>query len=289
MLLWLAACGGSQAAHVDAQSAGDATGASADAAACATHITYGEAWIHGANHPAQDDRAAGDVTWDGTCTDDGANSYALLSNGWKPYFTGHGACAIALDHATSCASAGACATRVTYGSAWLPPANHPAQYDDVSGRVFAASSCTSTSTTSYATLSNGWAPHFSGADACELSFRWSDCGGLYWNPVMPTDCADPGVLHDGDRYVMTCTSGNAANAFPIYVSPDLIHWTAQGHVLPASAKPGWARSDFWAPEIHRIGAQYVAYFSARGSDGVCRNSHQRSWRNSPRLHNGDPP
>ena len=64
---------------------------------CSTRITYGSAWIHGANHPAPSDDAGGVVTWDGACVDDGANSYALLSNGWKPYFSGNGACVIALD------------------------------------------------------------------------------------------------------------------------------------------------------------------------------------------------
>ena len=31
----------------------------------------------------------------------GANSYAVLSNGWKPYFAGHNACIMAFDH-TGC-------------------------------------------------------------------------------------------------------------------------------------------------------------------------------------------
>jgi arabinan endo-1,5-alpha-L-arabinosidase len=243
-LALLAACGGSHAAAPDASS---------DAALCTTQVTYGDAWIHGANHPSQIDTADGTVTWDGTCTDDGANSFALLSNGWKPYFTGHG-CAIALDHA--CASS-ACATRITYGATWEHPANHPAQYDDVAGRVFDVGGCA---------LSNGWAPYFTGE--CELSQRWSDCGGLYTNPVIAHDCPDPGVLHDGDRYVLSCTSGNASDAYPIYVSSDLATWTAQGHILPAAAKPAWTVSDFWAPEIHKVGTHWVAYFSARGSDGV---------------------
>ena len=271
-LLALAACGGSHGHTAPSDgpgSGGDGGGADAapDAAPCTTRVTYGQAWIHGANHPAQDDTAAGDVTWDGTCTDDGANSFAVLSNGWKPYFTGHGACELALDHAAACASAGSCATRITYGAAWLPPPNHPAQYDDVAGRVFPASACVDSGGSSYVTLSNGWAPHFSGSGACEVAMRWDDCGGLYSNPVVPVSCPDPGVLHDGGRYLMSCTSGNAADAFPIYVSTDLVHWTAQGHILPAAAKPSWAQSDFWAPEIHRVGTHYVAYFSARDTDG----------------------
>jgi beta-xylosidase len=84
---------------------------------------------------------------------------------------------------------------------------------------------------------------------------------------MPGGCADPGVLRDGNQYIMVCTSGNAANAFPIYVSTDLAHWTAKGHIFPSAAKPTWAKSDFWAPEIHKVGSHYVAYFSARNAAG----------------------
>jgi beta-xylosidase len=101
-----------------------------------------------------------------------------------------------------------------------------------------------------------------------MSFRWTGCGGLYANPVMgSTGCADPGVVFDGTQYLMSCTSGNAANAFPIYASTDLVHWTAMGHILPVAAKPAWAVSDYWAPEIHKVGTQWVAYFSARQSNG----------------------
>jgi GH43 family beta-xylosidase len=250
LVVVVAACGSTHASSIDAP-AGDA---SIDAQVCTTRVTYGQSWIHGANHPAQDDVADGDVTWDGTCTDDGANSYAVLSNGWKPYFTGSSACELALDH--SC-GAGTCSTRITYGAQWIHPSNHVNQYDDVNGRVFDAGTCT---------LSNGWQPAFS-SGPCALSVRWNDCGGLYWNPVIAQDCPDPGVYFDGSRYVMSCTSGNAADAFPIRVSSDLVSWTAMGHILPAAQKPAWAVSDFWAPEIHQVGSHYVAYFSARGSDG----------------------
>ncbi len=260
LLVAMAACGGSHATPTKDVGADDHP---PDGLACTTHITYGRAWIHPANHPAQDDTVADDVTWDGTCTDEGGNSFALLSNGFKPYFAGNGACEIALDHAASCASFGSCATRITYGAAWIPPPNHPAQYDDVNGRVFPASACTSGAED----LSNGWQPHFTGANACELSLRWSDCGGLYENPVIPTSCPDPGVLAENGSYVLSCTSGNAADAFPIYVSSDLVTWTAMGNILPSASKPTWATGDFWAPEIHKIGSQYVAYFSARNTDG----------------------
>jgi beta-xylosidase len=89
---------------------------------------------------------------------------------------------------------------------------------------------------------------------------------LYENALLPA-CADPGVVRDGDRYVVVCTSGNASNAFPMQVSTDLVHWTAMGHIFPSAKKPTWAKSDYWAPEIHKVGSGYVAYFTARDSDG----------------------
>jgi arabinan endo-1,5-alpha-L-arabinosidase len=249
--------------------AGDATPQADASAPCSTRVTYGGSWIHPSNHAAQFDDVPGAVTWDGACTDDGASSFAVFSNGWKPYFQGNGACIVALDYAGACSGVPAsCTTRVAYGSAWLPPANHPARYDDIGGRVFSDGACHDAGAQSYADLSNGWQPHFSGNAACRLSFDYAQCGGLYTNPVIPHDCPDPGVIRDGAEYVLTCTSGNAPDAYPIYTSPDLATWTPQGHIFPSGKWPAWAKSDFWAPEIHKVGAHYVAYFSARGGDGM---------------------
>lgn len=236
---------------------------------CSTRITYGSAWMRPADHPASFDDVGSDVTWDGTCTDDGPNSYARLSNGFMPYFQGNGACILALDYQGACSSVPAgCTTRVTYGPAWLAPTNHPAHYDDLTGRVFSDGACHASGSNSFADLSNGWTPTFSGADSCRLSFEYTQCGGLYENAVIPVNCPDPGVLHDGNQYVLTCTSGDAADAYPIYTSPDLATWTLVGHVFPSGHWPTWAKQDFWAPEIHKVGAGYVVYFSARGADGM---------------------
>lgn len=234
---------------------------------CRTRVTYGAAWIHGPGHATDFDDVDGLVAWDGNCTDDGANSYAVLSNGWRPYFAGRGACVIALD-ATRCAStATTCATRVTYGDAWMHGPDHAAQYDDVDDVVTWDGVCHASGAQSYAVLSNGWRPHFAGTNRCEVSLRHTQCGGLYANPVVDVDCPDPGVVRDGDTYVMVCTSGGAASAFPIRTSTDLVHWTARGAVFPAGRRPAWARGDFWAPEIHRVGDRWVAYYTARGDDG----------------------
>ena len=230
---------------------------------CATRVAYGSAWIHGADHPASFDDALGELTWDGTCVDDGPNSYATLSNGWQPYFVGHSACLLALDTSGVCgAPAPACATRITYGAAWLHAPGHAESYDDVSDVVTWDGACAA----SVATLSNGWQPHFDAA--CAMSFRYTQCGGLFTNPVVALDCPDPGVARDGARYVMACTSGGAPDAYPLRTSTDLVRWTERGWIFPAGTGPAWASGDFWAPELHHVGAQWLAYFSARdASDG----------------------
>jgi len=251
--------GGDGGASDGAVPDGDSDGA----APCTTRISYGLAWIHGASHPSQEDTADGAVTWDGKCVDDGANSYALLSNGWKPYFQGSSACVIALDQAPGCGAPTACSTRITYGAAWSSPPGHPAQYDDVAGRVFWDGVCHG-SAPSYGDLSNGWAPHFS--SGCAMSFEYTECGGLYANPVIPQDCPDPGVAHDGNQYVLACTGGGGGNAYPMFTSTDFAHWTPKGHIFPAGSTPSWATGNFWAPEIHHVGSHWVAYFSAL--DGV---------------------
>lgn len=233
---------------------------------CTTTVTYGNAWIAPAGRVGNTDLASGEVTWDGTCVEDGANAYAVLSNGWRPYFLGHGRCVMALDTA-GCGAPRGCHTRASYGPAWLPPPSHPALYDDVDGRLLWDGRCTTSGSTSTATLSNGWSPTFTGSDTCSIALRYSGCGGLYANPVRPGGCADPGVLLDGSTYVLACTSGNAASAFPIATSTDLVTWTPHGSIFPAGSRPAWATGDFWAPEIHRVGSGYVAYFSARHLDG----------------------
>jgi len=215
--------------------------------ACTTKISYPTNWVAPPNHPARFDIAEGNVTWDGTCTDDGTHSFAKLSNGSQVTFVGKQACELALDPSPGCGAPPTCKTRITY---------RPAQFNDVDGRVFSDGACH---------LSNGTIRL--AAESCARSLRYTGCGGFYANPIIDHDCPDPDVVRDGTRYLLTCTSGNAPDAFPIFVSSDLIHWTQQAHILPAAARPAWAKNDFCAPEIHRIGAHWVAYFSARGADG----------------------
>jgi arabinan endo-1,5-alpha-L-arabinosidase len=235
---------------------------------CRTRITYGSAWIRGGDHPQRFDEVDGYVTWDGACVDDGSNSYATLSNGWKPYFEGHASCIMALDHTGCPDAADACRTRVAYGPAWNAPQNHPNFFDDVAGRITWDGSChPAANDESYAVLSNGWKPHFGDPNACRFGFGYSQCSGLYENPVIAGGCADPGVLRVDDTFYVACTSGNAPSGFAIHTSSDLVKFTYANHIFPSGHKPSWAIGDFWAPELHRIGDKYVAYFTARHSDG----------------------
>ena len=172
----LVACSGAASKATPDALPRDAASGTPDApAACSTVITYGDSWIHPGGHPAQTDTTEGVVTWDGACVDAGASSYAVLSNGWRPYFAGH-SCALALDH-PGCNVTSACTTRVSYGATWIPAANHPASYDDLTGRVFWTGTCAASGSDSVAYLSNGWAPRFTGSQSCALGFRWMGCGG----------------------------------------------------------------------------------------------------------------
>lgn len=255
-----------------ARDAGRADGRKPDAAPkhdaakpCTTRITYGSGWIKPASHPSSYDDASGLVTWDGSCkVDASGNAYATLSNGWKPYFSGK-SCIIALDTSGACPSAPtACATRVSYGPAWKPGPNHPAFHDDVAGVLTWDGVCHASGGESYATLSNGWTPYFSGSAGCDLSFRHTQCGGLFANPVVGSDCPDPGVLEEAGTFYMVCTPGWA---FPLRSSKDLVSWTSKGSVFTSA--PAWAVSHFWAPELHKVGSTFVVYYSAKsGATGT---------------------
>ncbi|HEX6374042.1 MAG TPA: glycoside hydrolase family 43 protein [Longimicrobium sp.] len=107
-------------------------------------------------------------------------------------------------------------------------------------------------------------------------------------PFLPllTENLSPRVLHgygdpavslvrgeDGSSwYYLVATSNDAPDAFPIARSRDLRRWEMVGFVFPRGHGPAWAAegegtSDFWAPEMHRVGGEYRVYFSAREREG----------------------
>ena len=88
-------------------------------------------------------------------------------------------------------------------------------------------------------------------------------GAVHINPVVATNCPDPGVYEEGGVYYMVCTT-HVLPAFPIRTSNDLVNWTQTGeYVFTSANKPVWADDHFWAPEIHRVSGRYVLYYTAR--------------------------
>src|SRR6266542_200674 len=158
---------------------------------CVTRIQYGSSWFHPGNHPDDFDVVQGEVLWDGSCIDDGDNSYAVLSNGWKPRFQGHSACVMALDHESCADTAATCTTRIAYGASWQAPAGHTERVDVVANQVTWNGGCEATGQNSFARLSNGWVPHFQGANGCNMRFAYEEYGGRSTNRLFTGGCADP--------------------------------------------------------------------------------------------------
>jgi GH43 family beta-xylosidase len=91
----------------------------------------------------------------------------------------------------------------------------------------------------------------------------------YANPVIASDCPDPGVIAQGPgaspTYDVVCTGGS----FPIRTSRDLISWSKSGSAVLPAGKPPWAANGNrnWAPEIHPVDQGFVAYYTTvNGAD-----------------------
>ena len=85
------------------------------------------------------------------------------------------------------------------------------------------------------------------------------------NPVVPGDHPDPSILRTANGWYATSTSDDWLPAFPVLRSRDLVHWSRAGSVL--SARPRWARNDFWAPELVRRDGRVLAYYAALAKNG----------------------
>ena len=87
----------------------------------------------------------------------------------------------------------------------------------------------------------------------------------YTNPVIDRDLPDPGVLWADGAYWMIHTSGGPKTGWPLYKSPDLVHWTYVKQLLGApdagpdqpKNMPPFMKGNFWAPEIHHVGRNFL--------------------------------
>jgi xylan 1,4-beta-xylosidase len=103
--------------------------------------------------------------------------------------------------------------------------------------------------------------------ACLLA-RASSAQPTYTNPVIAGDNPDPSVVRAGEDYWAVVTSGVWAPHFPVYHSRDLVNWRRAGAVF--TARPAWARGDFWAPEIVEDRGRFLVYYTARRDEGARR-------------------
>jgi hypothetical protein len=105
--------------------------------------------------------------------------------------------------------------------------------------------------------------------------------GAPWKPLIVDNLSeltsagygDPAVLKVDDGWILTATSNDALNAFPILHSRDLEHWEHRGFVFPEGHAPSWARhgrhtGDFWAPELARVSDEYWLVYTARDQSGA---------------------
>lgn len=90
----------------------------------------------------------------------------------------------------------------------------------------------------------------------------------YTNPVHPRYFADPFVLAAQGRYYAFGTGeGETSQSLVGLVSDDLVGWEPLGPLLEPSAVPADA-THLWAPEVARVGEEYVIWYSAgRGDRG----------------------
>jgi len=91
-------------------------------------------------------------------------------------------------------------------------------------------------------------------------------------PGMKYAYGDPAAIRAGRSYYVAATSNNAPDAGPLVKSKDLRRWSPAGFIFPRDRRPAWHDQDaetydFWAPEIHKVGKRYIAYYTARDNSG----------------------
>ena len=104
----------------------------------------------------------------------------------------------------------------------------------------------------------------------------ADPGEIGWKPLIVDNRSerthagygDPAVMKVEDGWILTATSNDSADAFPILHSSDLEHWEHRGFIFPEGQAPEWTATgrhvaDFWAPEMAKVGDEYWVAYTAR--------------------------
>jgi beta-xylosidase len=92
----------------------------------------------------------------------------------------------------------------------------------------------------------------------------------YGDPAVTRVAEDPAGAGTASYYLLA-TSNDAPQVFPILHSQDLMDWRPLGFVFPQGHAPKWAAEsgsggEYWAPEMHQIGTEFLVCFAAREAD-----------------------
>jgi arabinan endo-1,5-alpha-L-arabinosidase len=126
------------------------------------------------------------------------------------------------------------------------------------------------------------------------AIRWRPLLTENVHPQILVGYGDPAVLKTDDGWWLVATSNDAPDAFPILHSKDLEGWEPKGFIFPSGHQPGWAAtgrnaSDFWAPEMARVGDEYWTVFTARQvSNALAIGLARASSPLGPWIDNGAP-
>lgn len=94
---------------------------------------------------------------------------------------------------------------------------------------------------------------------------------LYSNPVVNFNLPDPTVIEGEDGYYYLYATESISN-LPVYRSRDLVNWNFVGTAFTAETRPSFEpKGRIWAPDINKIGDNYVMYYSMSvwGGEWTC--------------------
>ncbi|WP_321335283.1 family 43 glycosylhydrolase [uncultured Bacteroides sp.] len=95
--------------------------------------------------------------------------------------------------------------------------------------------------------------------------------GYYQNPVVNYSLPDPSVIKGDDGYYYLYATEDIRN-LPIHRSKDLVNWKFVGTAFTDQTRPDFVpNGGLWAPDINKIGNQYVLYYamSVWGGEWTC--------------------
>ena len=82
----------------------------------------------------------------------------------------------------------------------------------------------------------------------------------YTNPVVDYSLPDPSVIKGDDGYYYLYATEDIRN-LPIHRSKDLVNWELVGTAFTDETRPDFEpKGGLWAPDINKIGDQYVLYY-----------------------------